>query len=53
MESLLPSTDVVPTKLPLEHVSKWFLTSSLHVQALDNVTLRIAQGEFVKLMVKS
>jgi hypothetical protein len=53
MESLLPSTDVVPTKLALEHVLKWFLTSSLHVQALDNVTLRIAQGVFVKLRVKS
>jgi NitT/TauT family transport system ATP-binding protein len=34
----------------LEHVSKWFRTSSLHVQALDDVTLRIAEGEFVCLV---
>ncbi|MBH0183710.1 MAG: ABC transporter ATP-binding protein [Nitrospira sp.] len=50
MESRLPSPEVVPTKLVLEQVSKWFRTSSLHVQALDNVTLRIAEGEFVCLV---
>lgn len=50
MESLVASMDVVPTKLVLEHVSKWFRTSSLHVQALDDVTLRIADGEFVCLV---
>jgi NitT/TauT family transport system ATP-binding protein len=50
MERLVASTDVVPTKLVLEHVSKWFRTSSLHVQALDDVTLRIAEGEFVCLV---
>lgn len=37
-------------KLVLEQVSKWFKTSSLHVQALDNVTLHIAEGEFVCLV---
>ncbi len=37
-------------KLVLEQVSKWFKTSSLHVQALDDVTLRIAEGEFVCLV---
>lgn len=50
MERQVSSTDVVPTKLVLEHVSKWFRTSSLHVQALDDVTLRIAEGEFVCLV---
>ncbi|MGE5708748.1 MAG: ATP-binding cassette domain-containing protein, partial [Nitrospira sp.] len=38
------------TKLVLEHVSKWFRTSSLNVHALDDVTLRIAEGEFVCLV---
>ena len=37
-------------KLILEQVSKWFKTSSLHVHALDDVTLRIAEGEFVCLV---
>ncbi len=37
-------------KLVLEHVSKWFRTSSLNVHALDDVTLRIAEGEFVCLV---
>lgn len=51
MESLqAPPTGVVVTKLVLEHISKWFRTSSLHVQALDDVTLRIAEGEFVCLV---
>ena len=46
-------TDYPPTqatKLVLEHVSKWFQTSTLHVHALDDVTLRIAEGEFVCLV---
>jgi NitT/TauT family transport system ATP-binding protein len=50
MESVVPSADATSTKLVLEHVSKWFRTSSLHVQALDDVTLRIAEGEFVCLV---
>ena len=50
MPSVVSSTDNVSTKLVLEHVSKWFRTSSLHVQALDDVTLRIAEGEFVCLV---
>lgn len=37
-------------KLVLEHVSKSFRTSSLNVHALDDVTLRIAEGEFVCLV---
>ena len=40
----------VPSKLVLEHVSKWFRTSSLNVHALDDVTLHIAEGEFVCLV---
>ena len=50
MQNVTPAIDAVPTKLVLEHVSKWFRTSSLHVQALDDVTLRIAEGEFVCLV---
>ena len=50
MQSVTPAMGAVPTKLVLEHVSKWFRTSSLHVQALDDVTLRIAEGEFVCLV---
>jgi NitT/TauT family transport system ATP-binding protein len=40
----------VAGKLVLEHVSKWFQTSSMNVHALDDVTLRIAEGEFVCLV---
>jgi NitT/TauT family transport system ATP-binding protein len=42
--------NTVSSKLVLEHVSKWFRTSSLTVHALDDVTLRIAEGEFVCLV---
>ncbi|ULA62923.1 MAG: ABC transporter ATP-binding protein [Nitrospira sp.] len=38
------------SKLALEHISKSFKTSSLNVQALDDVTLHIAEGEFVCLV---
>jgi len=38
------------SKLVLERVSKWFQTSSLNVHALDDITLRIAEGEFVCLV---
>ena len=37
-------------KLVLDHVSKWFETSTLTVHALDDVTLHIAEGEFVCLV---
>jgi NitT/TauT family transport system ATP-binding protein len=50
LQSDVPSTTCLPTKLVLEHVSKWFHTSSLKVHALDDVTLRIAEGEFVCLV---
>ena len=42
--------NTVSSKLVLEHVTKWFRTSSQTVQALDDVTLRIAEGEFVCLV---
>ena len=50
LESKVPSTTSLSTKLVLEHVSKWFQTSSLTVHALDDVTLHIAEGEFVCLV---
>ncbi|MEC4889902.1 MAG: ABC transporter ATP-binding protein [Nitrospira sp.] len=45
-----PSTTTASSKLVFEHISKSFQTSSLHVQALNDVTLRIADGEFVCLV---
>ncbi len=42
--------DTATTKLSMEHVSKWFRTSSLTVHALDNVTLHIPNGQFVCLV---
>jgi NitT/TauT family transport system ATP-binding protein len=42
--------NTVSSKLVLEHVSKWFRTSTLTVHALDDVTLRIDEGEFVCLV---
>ena len=44
------SANTASSKLVLEHISKSFQTSSLNVQALDDVTLRIAEGEFVCLV---
>ena len=44
------SSHTASSKLVLEHISKSFQTSSLTVQALDDVTLRIAEGEFVCLV---
>ena len=45
-----PPAQTQAAKLVLERVSKWFQTSSMHVHALDDVTLRIAEGEFVCLV---
>ena len=44
------SANTVSSKLVLEHVSKSFRTRTLTVHALDDVTLRIAEGEFVCLV---
>src|SRR5690242_954268 len=46
----LTASNTLSTKLVLEHVSKWFRTSSLNVHALDDITLRIDEGEFVCLV---
>lgn len=45
-----PSANATSSKLVLEHISKSFQTSSLTVHALDDVTLHIAEGEFVCLV---
>ena len=45
-----PSANATSSKLFLEHISKSFQTSSLTVHALDDVTLHIAEGEFVCLV---
>ncbi len=37
-------------KLVVDRVSKWFRTSRASVQALDNVSLNVAEGEFVCLV---
>jgi sulfonate transport system ATP-binding protein len=44
------SANTVSSKLVLEHVSKSFRTRTLMVHALEDVTLRIAEGEFVCLV---
>ena len=49
-ESDVTAANTVSSKLVLEHVAKWFRTSTLTVHALDDVTLRIAEGEFVCLV---
>ena len=39
-----------PAHLAIEKVSKWFETSSGRVHAIDNVSLQVAEGEFVCLV---
>jgi NitT/TauT family transport system ATP-binding protein len=39
-----------PAKLAVQGVSKWFRTSRQTVHALDNVSLNVAEGEFVCLV---
>src|SRR5687767_10956598 len=39
-----------PAKLAVENVSKWFRTTRQTVHALDNISLEIAEGEFVCLV---
>ena len=43
-------TDALSAKLRVDHISKWYRTSSLTVHALDDVTLHIVEGEFVCLV---
>ena len=40
----------VPARLSLRRVSKWFRTPRADVHALDDVSLEVAQGEFVCLV---
>ena len=42
--------NVTPEKLTVEHVSKWFRTRRSSVQALDDVSLQVHEGEFVCLV---
>jgi len=44
------SVDARPAKLVIEGVSKWFTPKSNVVQALDNVSLAVAEGEFICLL---
>lgn len=39
-----------PPKLAVEGVSKWFVTPRASVQALDNINLHVAEGEFICLV---
>src|SRR5215210_1184805 len=41
---------IAPSKVSIEHVSKSFRTTSGHVQALEDVTLAVDEGEFVCLV---
>lgn len=41
---------IPPAKVAVEHVSKWFRTSRQTVHALDDVSLEVAEGEFVCLV---
>lgn len=43
----------LPAKLVVEGVSKWFRTKQIEVHALDNVSLTVADGEFVCLVAPS
>jgi NitT/TauT family transport system ATP-binding protein len=49
-QSNLSLEAVPPAKLVVKQVSKWFRTPRASVQALDNINLRIADGEFVCLV---
>src|ERR1700688_2818496 len=39
-----------PAKLVIDDVSKWFSSSRASVQALDRISLRVEEGEFVCLV---
>jgi NitT/TauT family transport system ATP-binding protein len=48
-DTLTPESGTFP-KLIVEGVTKWFRTSRAEVQALDDVSLTVAEGEFVCLV---
>jgi NitT/TauT family transport system ATP-binding protein len=39
-----------PAKLVVEHVSKWFRSARADVQALDDINIAVAEGEFICLV---
>src|SRR5207237_351446 len=39
-----------PAKLIVDHVSKWFQQKRLTVHALDDVSLEVAEGEFIVIV---
>ncbi len=41
---------VPPTKLAIEHISKWFREGVVETHALDDVSLQVDEGEFVCLV---
>src|SRR5437762_14149526 len=41
---------VPPAKLVVENVTKWFRTSRQDVHALDDISLEVAEGEFVVIV---
>jgi NitT/TauT family transport system ATP-binding protein len=41
---------VPPASLLVDHVSKWFRTSRQTVHALDDVSLKVAEGEFIVIV---
>lgn len=46
----ITAQDAGPGKLDVESVSKWFKTRRATIHALDDITLRVAAGEFVCLV---
>jgi NitT/TauT family transport system ATP-binding protein len=42
--------EVPPTKLSIDHVSKWFREGVVQTHALDDVSLQVDEGEFVCLV---
>ncbi|MFO0773912.1 MAG: ABC transporter ATP-binding protein [Nitrospiraceae bacterium] len=48
--TLTPGSQTEPSKLAIEHVGKWYQSGALHVHALDDVSIRIAEGEFLCLV---
>ncbi len=42
--------EVPPTKLVIDHVSKWYRDGVVKVHALDDVSLQVNEGEFVCLV---
>jgi NitT/TauT family transport system ATP-binding protein len=44
------SSEIRPAKLVVEGVTKWFTSSRNVIQALDNVSLSVAEGELVCLL---